>query len=99
VPFVVVAPVSTIDFDTPDGSAIVLEHRAAREVTFLAGQAIAPLGSAAYNPAFDVTPAAFITALVTERGVAQPVTAGNLRVLDTRPGARVSALTETSMER
>lgn len=99
VPFVVVAPVSTIDFDTPDGSAIVLEHRAAREVTFLAGQAIAPLGSAAYNPAFDVTPAAFITALVTERGVAQPVTAGNLRVLDTRPGARVSALTESSMER
>jgi methylthioribose-1-phosphate isomerase len=99
VPFVVVAPVSTIDFDTPDGSAIVLEHRAAREVTFLAGQAIAPLGSAAYNPAFDVTPAAFITALVTERGVAQPVTAGNLQVLDTRPGARDSALTETSMER
>ncbi|MDX6391167.1 MAG: methylthioribose-phosphate isomerase [Streptosporangiaceae bacterium] len=99
VPFVVVAPVSTIDFDTPDGSAIVLEHRAAREVTFLAGQAIAPLGSAAYNPAFDVTPAAFITALVTERGVARPVTAGNLHVLDTRPGARVSALTETSMER
>jgi methylthioribose-1-phosphate isomerase len=99
VPFVVVAPVSTIDFDTPDGSAIVLEHRAAREVTFLAGQAIAPLGSAAYNPAFDVTPAAFITALVTERGVAQPVTAGNLQMLDTRPGARDSALTETSMER
>jgi methylthioribose-1-phosphate isomerase len=88
VPFVVVAPVSTIDFDTPDGSAIVLEHRAAQEVTCLAGQAIAPHGSAAYNPAFDVTPASLITALVTENGVAKPVTAGNLRPLYALRGAR-----------
>jgi methylthioribose-1-phosphate isomerase len=98
VPFVVVAPVSTIDFGTPDGGAIMLEHRAPEEVTFLAGQAIAPHGSAAYNPAFDVTPAALITALVTERGLAQPVTAGNLRLLRAGPGARDSALTDTSVE-
>src|SRR6266851_4926672 len=57
VPFVVVAPMSTIDFATPDRSAIMLEHRAAQEVTYMSGQAIAPPGSAAYNPAFDVTPA------------------------------------------
>jgi methylthioribose-1-phosphate isomerase len=98
VPFVVVAPVSTIDFDAPDGGAIVLEQRAPEEVTFLAGQPIAPRGSAAYNPAFDVTPAALITALVTECGVAQPVTAGNLRLLCAGPGARDSALTDTSVE-
>jgi len=68
----------------------------------MSGQAIAPQGSAAYNPAFDVTPAALITALitalVTERGVAQPVTAGNLRLLCDGPGMRDSALTDTSME-
>jgi methylthioribose-1-phosphate isomerase len=98
VPLVVVAPVSTIDLDAPDGRAIVVEHRAAREVTFLGGQAIAPPGSAAYNPAFDVTPPALITALVTEEGVAEPVTAGNLRLLHTRSGARDGARTETSME-
>ena len=62
------------------------------------GSALAPPGSAAYNPAFDVTPAALITALVTEEGVAEPVTAGNLRLLHTRSGARDSARTETSME-
>ena len=72
VPFVVVAPMSTIDFTAPDGPAIVVEHRAAEEVTSLAGQAVAPAGSGAYNPAFDVTPAALVTALVTERGIAQP---------------------------
>jgi len=99
VPFVVVAPVSTIDLETPDGGAIPLEQRAPEEVTFLAGQPIAPHGSAAYNPAFDVTPAAMITAIVTERGIAQPVTAGNLRLLCAGPGARDGALTDTSVER
>ncbi len=81
VPFVVVAPVSTIDFETPDGASIVVEQRAATEVTELAGQPIAPEGSAAYNPAFDVTPPELVTAIVTERGVVHPVTRGNLRVL------------------
>ena len=81
VPFVVVAPMSTIDPDTPDGAAIVLEHRPAEEVTCLAGRPVAPVGTSAYNPAFDVTPPGLVTAIVTERGVAQPVVAGTLRVL------------------
>ncbi len=85
VPFVVVAPVSTIDFATADGARIVIEERAPQEVTYLAGRPIAPPGSPAYNPAFDVTPPDLVTALVTERGVIQPVTRGNLRVLGAEP--------------
>jgi len=81
VPFVVVAPVSTVDFGTPDGAAITVEHRPAEEVTGLAGRPVAPAGTPAYNPAFDVTPPDLVTALVTELGVIQPVTAGNLRIL------------------
>ncbi len=81
VPFVVVAPMSTVDPDTPDGSAIVVEHRPAAEVTRIAGRPVAPGGTTAYNPAFDVTPPGLITAIVTERGIARPVNAGTLRVL------------------
>src|SRR5260370_2158683 len=72
VPFVVVAPISTIDLATADGSAIQVERRPADEVTRLAGVQVAPAGTAAYNPAFDVTPPPLITAIVTERGIAQP---------------------------
>jgi len=81
VPFVVVAPVSTVDLDTPDGGAITVEHRPADEVASMAGQPVAPPGTPAYNPAFDVTPADLVSAIVTEQGVIQPVTAGNLRDL------------------
>ena len=81
VPFVVVAPVSTIDFGTADGAGITIEQRPAQEVTHLAGQRVAPAGCDAYNPAFDVTPPGLITAIVTESMVIQPVTRGNLRVL------------------
>jgi methylthioribose-1-phosphate isomerase len=81
VPFVVVAPVSTVDFDTADGASIVIEQRPPQEVTELAGQPLAPVGSGAYNPAFDVTPPELVTAIVTETMVIQPVTRGNLRVL------------------
>jgi methylthioribose-1-phosphate isomerase len=87
VPFVVVAPVSTVDFGTPDGASITVEHRPAAEVAFLAGQPVAPAGTEAYNPAFDVTPAELITAIVTEEGLIHPVTPGNLRVLGTSGGA------------
>ena len=87
VPFVVAAPVSTIDFGTPDGTAIVVEHRPAAEVTSYAGVPVAAAGSAAYNPAFDVTPPGLITALVTESGIARPVSPGNLRDLETTSGA------------
>jgi methylthioribose-1-phosphate isomerase len=98
VPLVVVAPVSTIDFGTATGSEIVVEHRAAQEVTTLGGQVLAPAGSAAYNPAFDVTPAPLVSALVTERGITQPVTTGNLRLLSARPPRRKSAPTDVSVE-
>jgi len=81
VPFVVAAPVSTVDLATPDGAGIPVEQRPASEVTSVAGQAIAPEATSAYNPAFDVTPPSLVTAIVTERGVIQPVTAGNVRVL------------------
>jgi methylthioribose-1-phosphate isomerase len=81
VPFVVVAPTSTIDPGTPDGAAIVVEHRPAAEVTSFHGRPAAPAGTSAYNPAFDITPPGLVTAVVTERGVAQPVTAGTLLVL------------------
>ena len=81
VPFVVAAPVSTIDPATPGGAAITVEQRPAGEVTSLAGRPVAPAGSPAYNPAFDVTPPELITALVTERGVTRPVNAAALRAL------------------
>jgi methylthioribose-1-phosphate isomerase len=81
VPFVVVAPVSTMDPGTPDGASITVEHRAADEVTQVGGRPVAPTGTHAYNPAFDVTPPDLVTAIVTEEGVIQPVTAGNLRAL------------------
>jgi methylthioribose-1-phosphate isomerase len=71
-PFYVAAPFSTIDSTLPDGQAIPIEERDPREIQELAGQRIAPAASPARNPAFDVTPAALITAIVTERGVFRP---------------------------
>jgi methylthioribose-1-phosphate isomerase len=99
VPFVVVAPVSTIDMDTPAGAAIEVEQRAPEEVTSLAGVPVAPAGTPGYNPAFDVTPPDLITAIVTERGVAQPVTAGTLRVLSGQEARDESALATVDVER
>ncbi|MDX6355747.1 MAG: methylthioribose-phosphate isomerase, partial [Streptomyces sp.] len=75
VPFIVVAPTTSVDLATPDGSAIEVEQRPANEVTDLAPS---PLGTQAYNPAFDVTPPELITAIVTENGVVAPVTADRL---------------------
>src|ERR1700730_18122426 len=88
VPFVVVAPVSTVDLGTPNGAAIAVEHRPDDEVTQLGGRQAAPLGALAYNPAFDVTPPGLITAIITERGIAQPVTADGLRGRAPAPAAR-----------
>jgi methylthioribose-1-phosphate isomerase len=83
VPFVVVAPRSTVDLGTPDGAGIPVEQRAAEEVTHHAGTAVAPPGTAAFNPAFDVTPPELVTALVTEAGVVSPVNQeGLLRVME-----------------
>jgi methylthioribose-1-phosphate isomerase len=71
IPFYVAAPLSTIDLDTPDGKNIPIEQRSPEEVTGYAGTRWAPQGVAVFNPAFDVTPAKLITALITERGVLQ----------------------------
>nr|WP_284047413.1 S-methyl-5-thioribose-1-phosphate isomerase [Guyparkeria hydrothermalis] len=71
VKFMVVAPRSTIDRDCADGRSIEIEHRPADEVRSLAGRPVAPTDAPVENPAFDVTPAALIDALVTEAGVVQ----------------------------
>jgi methylthioribose-1-phosphate isomerase len=68
-PFYVAAPWSTVDLATPSGDAIPIEERESDEVVILAGRRIAPVGVRARYPAFDVTPAALVTAIVTERGV------------------------------
>jgi len=72
VPFYVAAPFSTIDPSIADGSVIVIEERDPAEVRMVAGQPTAPPESPVFNPAFDVTPAALITAIVTERGIFRP---------------------------
>ena len=71
VPFFVAAPVSTLDLRAPSGSAIPIEERSAEEVTHLRGERVAAEGVSVFNPAFDITPARYITAIVTERGVAR----------------------------
>ncbi len=71
IPFYVAAPISTVDLNTPDGSKIPIEQRAPSEVTHLAGKQIAPDAVRVENPAFDVTPSKYVTAIITERGVAR----------------------------
>jgi S-methyl-5-thioribose-1-phosphate isomerase len=72
VPFVVAAPESTLDPATPTGADIAIEERAEDEVLSFGGKRVAPSGSRAFNPAFDVTPADLVTAIVTERRVIRP---------------------------
>lgn len=81
VPFVIAAPMSTVDLACADGGAIPIEYRDGAEVGGFGGQRWAPDGLDAYNPAFDVTPAALIAAIVTDRGVARPPFAPALRAL------------------
>ena len=71
IPFYVAAPTSTVDLNTADGNGIPIEQRAASEVTHLAGRQIAPDAVKVENPAFDVTPNKYVTAIITERGVAR----------------------------
>src|SRR5881409_3505590 len=73
VPFYIAAPISTVDIATPNGAAIPIEERSAGEVTSIGGVRIAPEGVAVRHPAFDVTPAALITAIITDRGVLMAV--------------------------
>jgi methylthioribose-1-phosphate isomerase len=69
IPFYVAAPSSTIDLATKDGDGIPIEERAAREVTHVGSNQLAPDGAQVRNPSFDVTPAKYITAIITERGI------------------------------
>jgi methylthioribose-1-phosphate isomerase len=71
VPFFVAAPVSTLDLTLATGDQIPIEQRPPAEVTHVFGQAVAPAGTAVQNPAFDVTPARYVTAIITEKGIAR----------------------------
>ncbi|MBI2781697.1 MAG: S-methyl-5-thioribose-1-phosphate isomerase [Chloroflexi bacterium] len=88
IPFVVCAPLSSVDLATPDGAAIPIEDRSADEVTVIRGQRIAPEGTAVRNPSFDVTPAELISAIVTEEGVLRAPYEPALRAAMDRRDAR-----------
>jgi methylthioribose-1-phosphate isomerase len=88
VPFYIVGPTTTIDLDTPNGEAIEIEERDPREVTFIGNEQITPDGTQAVNPAFDVTPAELITAIITEEGIATPPFTESLREMVARAAAR-----------
>lgn len=81
VKFMVVAPSSTIDMLTPSGEQIPIENRDSAEVLSLAGQRVAAAGAQAWNPAFDITPAGLVDAIVTERGVVLKPTAEKMAAL------------------
>jgi len=85
IPFYVAAPFSTIDLETSDGSKIPIEQRNPKEVTHIAGRQMVPDGVEVENPAFDVTPAKYVTAIVTERGVARAPYQDSLRRLSEEP--------------
>jgi methylthioribose-1-phosphate isomerase len=83
IPFYVACPISTLDFSLADGSAIPIEERPAEEVTGYRGERWAPEGVSVANPAFDVTPAELVTAIVTENGIARaPYSASLVKALD-----------------
>jgi methylthioribose-1-phosphate isomerase len=84
IPFVVAGPTTTIDLACPDGGQITIEERAPDEVRNTLGTPTAPLGTSCRNPAFDVTPAKYVSALVTERGIAQPPTLQTIAALTHR---------------
>jgi S-methyl-5-thioribose-1-phosphate isomerase len=86
IPFVVVAPESTVDLDTPSGDAVEIEDRGAAEVLSLHGVDSAPAGADAVNPAFDVTPHALVTAIVTDQRVVRLDRAEPVRAPATVPG-------------
>jgi methylthioribose-1-phosphate isomerase len=81
IPFYVAAPISTVDMECPDGSQIPIEQRNGKEVTHIAGRQMVPDGVAVENPAFDVTPAKYVAAIITERGIAKAPYQDSLRQL------------------
>lgn len=87
IPFYVSAPLSTVDPDTRTGADIQIEERDASEITHGFGRQTAPDGISVYNPAFDITPAEFVTAIITEHGVVRPPYKETLRLLLEEVGA------------
>ena len=85
IPFYVAAPISTVDLNTPDGSMIPIEERNAKEVTHIAGRQMVPDGVSVENPAFDVTPARYVAAIITENGIARAPYEQSLRKLAVNP--------------
>ena len=81
IPFYVAAPWSTVDMNMRGGEGIPIEQRSPREVTHHAGKQVAPDGVLVENPAFDVTPGKYVTAIITERGIARPPFADALKEL------------------
>ncbi len=81
IPFYVAAPFSTVDMETADGDGIPIEQRSPREVTHMQGRQVTPDGVGIENPAFDVTPHKYVTAIITERGVARAPYSESLREL------------------
>jgi methylthioribose-1-phosphate isomerase len=88
IPFYVVAPTSSVDLATPDGTMIPIEERKAEEVLEIRGVRIAPVGTEVRNPAFDVTPAELISGIVTEEGVIRAPFESGLRAAVEAAGAR-----------
>ena len=85
IPFYVAAPISTVDLDCPEGSQIPIEQRNQMEVTHIAGKQMVPDGVGVENPAFDVTPARYIAAIITEKGIARAPYDKSLRNLAAQP--------------
>ena len=81
IPFYVAAPLSTVDLNTPDGSGIPIEERNGREVTHVGSSRLTPEGAHIRNPAFDVTPSKYVSAIITEKGIARAPYAESLRLL------------------
>jgi len=81
IPFYVAAPISTVDLTCPDGNKIPIEQRNVREVSHIAGKQMVPDGVSIENPAFDVTPAKYVAAIITERGIARAPYGESLRKL------------------
>lgn len=99
IPVYACVPISTIDLTVATGRDIVIEERGAKEVTTIRGIAIAPVGCPVYNPAFDVTPHKFVTAIITEEGVCYPPFAASLKDAKVRGEARVQAELKARMEK
>ena len=81
VPFYVAAPLSSIDLECPSGDRIPIEERSPKEISEFGGRQVTPKGVAVFNPAFNVTPAELVTAIITERGIAYPPFAESLAAL------------------